>query len=128
MAEFDKDALEWLRTNKEVTIRTAKHPDTAVIIWAVVAADDAVYVRSVKGVQGRWYRDLASDCRGVLQVRDQSIPVQAIAANNDASIAQASEAFLAKYRSSSYVGSIVRAEVLSTTLRLEPFPGGASAD
>lgn len=42
MAEFDKDALEWLRTNKEVTIRTAKHPDTAVIIWAVVAADDAV--------------------------------------------------------------------------------------
>jgi hypothetical protein len=120
MAEFAKDALEWLRNNKEVTIRTAKHPDTAVIIWAVVATDDAVYVRSVKGVQGRWYRDLASDGRASLQVRDQTIPVQATSATDDASVTQASEAFQEKYRHSSYVGSIVRAEVLSTTLRLEP--------
>src|SRR5580692_3307824 len=119
MAGFDKDALEWLRNNKEVTLRTAKHPDTGVIIWVVVAADDAVYVRSVKGVQGRWYRDLASDGRATLQVRDQTIPVQAIPATDDVSVAQASEAFREKYRSSSYLGSIVRADILSTTLRLE---------
>jgi hypothetical protein len=123
MAGFDKATLEWLRINKEVTIRTARHPDTAVIIWAVVAADDAVYVRSVKGVQGRWYRDLASDGRATLQVIGQSISVQAIAAADDVSVAQASEAFREKYRRSSYVGSIVRAEVLSTTLRLEPLLG-----
>ena len=125
MAGFDKEALEWLRTNKEVTIRTAKHPDTAVIIWVVVAADDAVYVRSVNGVQGRWYRDLAADGRATLQVRDQSIPVQAIPATDDGSVARASEAFLARYQRSSYVGSMVRAEVLSTTLRLEPRLVGA---
>ena len=125
MAGFDKDALDWLRTNKEVTIRTAKHPDTEVIIWVVVAADDAVYVRSVKGVQGRWYRDLASDGRGTLRVRDQNIPVQAIPATDDAAVAQTSEAFLAKYQRSSYVGSMVRVEVLPTTLRLEPRPVGA---
>jgi hypothetical protein len=125
MAGFDKDALDWLRTNKEVTIRTAKHPDTAVIIWAVVAADDAVYVRSVKGERGRWYRDLASDGHATLQVMNQTIQVQAIAAADDASVALASEAFLTKYRGSPYVGSIVRAEVLSTTLRLEA-PGGAA--
>jgi hypothetical protein len=127
MVGFDEATLEWLRINKEVTIRTAKHPDTAVIIWAVVAADDAVYVRSVKGVQGRWYRDLASDGRAILQVRDQTIPVQAIPATDDASVAQSSEAFREKYRTSAYVGSIVRAEVLSTTLRLEPRPGSAAA-
>ena len=128
MAGFDKAALEWLRTNKEVAIRTAKHPDTEVIIWAVVAADDAVYVRSVKGVQGRWFRDLASDGRATLQVRDQTIPVQAIPSTDDLSVAQASEAFREKYRRSSYVGCIVRAEVLSTTLRLEPRPGSTAAD
>ena len=120
MTGFAKDALDWLRTNKEVTIRTAKHPDTAVIIWVVVASDDAVYVRSVKGLQGRWYRDLASDGRGTLQVPEQNIPVLAISAADDGSVARASEAFLAKYQRSSYVGSMVRAEVLPTTLRLEP--------
>jgi hypothetical protein len=128
MAGFDKAALEWLRTNKEVAIRTAKHPDTEVIIWAVVAAGDAVYVRSVKGVQGRWYRDLASDGRATLRVQGQSIPVQAVAAADDVSVAQASEAFREKYRQSSHVGSIVRTEVLSTTLRLEPLPDRATAD
>jgi hypothetical protein len=128
MAGFEKATLEWLRNNKEVTLRTARHPDTNVIIWVVVAADDAVYVRSVKGVQGRWYRDLASDGRATLQVSGQTIPVQAIEATDDASVAQTSEAFREKYRRSSYVGSIVRAEVLSTTLRLEPRPGSTAAD
>jgi hypothetical protein len=128
MAEFAKDALAWLWNNKEVTIRTAKHPDTAVIIWVVVTADEAVYVRSVKGVQGRWYRDLASDGRATLQVRDQTIPVQASPATDDASVAQASEAFLTKYQRSSYVGSMVRAEVLATTLRLEPLQADATVD
>jgi len=126
MALFDQDAVEWLRTSKEVTILTAKHPDTAVIIWAVVAADDAVYVRSVKGERGRWYRDLASDGRATLRVNDRNIQVQAIPAADDASVARASEAFSAKYRGSPYLGSIVRADVLPTTLRLEPLLGNAA--
>lgn len=120
VAQFEKAALEWIRTNKEVTIRTATHPATPVIIWVVVATDDAVYIRSVKGRQGRWYRDLASDGRATLQVSGQITPVQAVPATDDASAARASEAFLAKYHSSSYVGSMVRTEVLSTTMRLEP--------
>jgi hypothetical protein len=123
MARFDQDALEWLRTNKEVTILTAKHPDTAVIIWAVVAADDAVYVRSVRGERGRWYRDLAADGRATLRVKDRNFQVQAFPAADDVSVARASEAFSTKYRGSSHLGSIVRAEVLPTTLRLEPLPG-----
>ncbi len=124
MAGFEAVALDWLRADKEVVIRTAKHPDTAVIIWVVVAADGAVYVRSVKGSQGRWYRDLTADGRGTLQVRDQSIAVQATPATDDISIAQASAAFLGKYQHSSYVGSMVRAEVLATTMRLDPHPAG----
>lgn len=126
MAGFDKAAVEWLRTNKEMTIRTAKHPDTAVIIWVVVAADDSVYVRSVKGTKGRWYRDLVSDGRATLQVMGRSIAVQTTSAADDASVASASDAFLAKYRRSAHVGSMVRAEVLATTLRVEPRSGSTA--
>jgi hypothetical protein len=127
MVGFDRDTLDWLRNHKEVTIRTARHPNTAVIIWIVVATDDAVYVRSVKGTQGRWYRDLASEGHATLEVVGQRLSVQAIPATDDASIERASQAFLAKYRQSSYVGSIVRAEVLSTTLRLEPLQDSGAA-
>ena len=59
MAKFDADILRDLRDLREVAIRTEKHPDTAVVIWVVVA-DGEVFVRSVQGSKGRWYRDLAT--------------------------------------------------------------------
>ena len=59
MANFDADTLDELRQLQEVAIRTEKHPGTAVVIWVVVA-DDEVFVRSVRGSKGRWYRDLAA--------------------------------------------------------------------
>jgi len=117
---FVSDVVEWLRNTKEVTIRTAKHPDTDVIIWIVVAADGEVYVRSVKGERGRWYRDLRSDGRATLLVNRRNLPVHAVAATDEHSVERASQEFRTKYRSSSYVGSMLRAEVLPTTMRLEP--------
>jgi hypothetical protein len=59
MANFDVDTLHELRELQEVAIQTEKHPETAVVIWVVVA-DDEVFVRSVRGPKGRWYRDLAA--------------------------------------------------------------------
>ena len=59
MANFDVDILRELRDVQEVAIRTEKHPKNAVVIWVVVA-DDEVFVRSVRGTRGRWYRDLAA--------------------------------------------------------------------
>jgi Uncharacterized protein conserved in bacteria (DUF2255) len=56
MANFDADTLHELRHLQEVAIRTEKHPKTAVVIWVAVA-DDEVFVRSVRGTKGRWYRD-----------------------------------------------------------------------
>ena len=55
-----------LRNFKEVAIRTEKHPDSAVVIWVVVA-DDEVFVRSVRGSKGRWYRDLATGGSATLE-------------------------------------------------------------
>jgi hypothetical protein len=55
MANFDADTLSELHGVREVAIRTEKHPGGAVVIWVVVADDD-VFVRSVYGRKGRWYR------------------------------------------------------------------------
>ena len=51
MSKFDADTLRALRDTEEVTIRTDKHPETAVVIWVVVA-DGEVFMRSARGAKG----------------------------------------------------------------------------
>jgi hypothetical protein len=119
MAKFDADRLRELRDLREVAIRTEKHPDSAVVIW-VVAAGDEVFVRSVRGSKGRWYRDLAADGSATLEFAGRRLAVQALPASDADSIERASREYLRKYQTSPYAQSVVRAEVLPTTLRLEP--------
>jgi len=119
MSKFDADTLRALRDTEEVTIRTDKHPETAVVIWVVVA-DGEVFVRSARGAKGRWYRDLAAGGSATLEVAGRRLAVQATPATDQASISRASREYLSKYQSSPYAQSVVRAEVLPTTLRLEP--------
>ena len=51
MTNFAADMLRELRDLQEVTIRTEKHPESAVVIWIAVD-DDEVFVRSVRGTNG----------------------------------------------------------------------------
>ena len=119
MAKFDADTLRELRDFREVAIRTEKHPKSAVVIWVVVA-DGEVFVRSVRGDKGRWYRDLSAGGPASLEFAGRRLEIQVLRASDAASIARASGEFLRKYQTSPYVQSIVRDEVLPTTLRLEP--------
>jgi hypothetical protein len=119
MAKFDAGILGELHDLREVAILTEKHPDSAVIIWVVVA-DDEVFVRSVRGSKGRWYRDLAKGGSAELKFAGRRLAVRADPTSDTDSIARASREYLRKYQSSPYAQSIVRAEVLPTTLRLEP--------
>ena len=119
MANFDADTLRELRDVQEVAVRTEKHPESAVIIWVVVA-DGEVFVRSVRGSKGRWYRDLAKGGAATLEFAGRRLEVQAFPANDPNSMARASREYLTKYQPSPYAQSMVRAEVLPTTLRLEP--------
>jgi hypothetical protein len=119
MAKFDADILSDLRDLREVVILTEKHPESAVVIWVVVA-DDEVFVRSVRGSKGRWYRDLATGGSAALEFGGRRLEVQALPASDPDSIARASREYLSKYQPSPYAQSMVRAEVLPTTLRLEP--------
>jgi hypothetical protein len=119
MATFAAETMRALRETKEVGIRTDRHPENAVTIWVVVADKD-VFIRSVKGVKGQWYKDLAKGGPATLDVAGRAVPVQAVPANEGQSIERASRAYLSKYHDSPWSQSMVRDEVLATTLRLDP--------
>ena len=119
MVRFTADTLKQLRAAREVSIRTEKHPDSAVVIWVVVP-DDEVFVRSWRGTRGRWYRDLASGGSASIEFGGRRLSVQAIPTNDAAAIARVSGEFRRKYQSSSHALEMVRTEILPTTLRLEP--------
>ncbi len=117
--EFDPKMLNQLRSTQEVQIRAGEKLDKTATIWVVVADND-VFIRSVRGPKGKWYKAAAAYDQATLEVGDHSIPVRVIAATDDASIERASREFLAKYNPSPYAPMMVRPEVLMTTLRLEP--------
>lgn len=119
MARYYQETLQKLHGCKEIGIRTTKHPGSAVTIWVVVCGTD-VFVRSVRGTKGRWYRDLATGGPATLEFDGEQVAVQAAPTTDGPSIEGASQAFLSRYRSSPYATSIVRPEVLETTLRLDP--------
>jgi hypothetical protein len=119
MMTFDADTLRELNDVDEVAIRTAKHPESAVVIWVVVA-DGEVFVRSWRGSKGRWYRDLAAGGPATLEFAGRSLAVQALPAADPDAVDRTSREFLRKYQRSTHAEEMVRSETLPTTLRLEP--------
>ncbi|HMD66065.1 MAG TPA: DUF2255 family protein [Stellaceae bacterium] len=119
MTSFDADTLCELRGVREVAIRTEKHPNSAVVIWVVVA-DNEVFVRSVYGTKGRWYRDLAASGPATLEFSGRRLAVQAIPVSDPDAVVRASREYQRKYQPSPYAQAMVKSEVLPTTMRLEP--------
>ncbi len=106
----------------EVDIETRQGegaPTHRTTIWAVVDAGE-VYVRSLRGANGRWYRELMSDPAAVLHVQDEAFPVQAVLAGDPESIERTSDALRRKYGDSSALDSMLQRDILATTVRLEP--------
>ena len=120
---FDDEVMQLLAKIDEVDIETRAGGDAPahrVTIWVVVDGD-AVYVRSVRGTRGRWYREARAYSEAVLYVGARQLPVQIESVSDAATIARVSEAFLRKYvQWPNDARAMVRDEVLSTTLRLRP--------
>jgi hypothetical protein len=100
----------------ETTAGTVTHRTT---IWSVVE-DGAVYVRSLRGGAGRWYREVTATPEAVVHVGGEAIPVLAVPAPDEESVERASAGYRRKYAGSPYVETMTRPEILATTLRLEP--------
>jgi hypothetical protein len=121
---FDADTLRLLDETREVRIETRRDddsPEHRTIIWVVVVEGE-VFVRSVRGPQGRWYREIPSNPEGALHVGDDRIPVRATSATDDTTVDAVSAAIRSKYEKSSpgSTATMVRPEVLPTTLELSP--------
>jgi hypothetical protein len=122
VATFAADQLSAIAAAEEVEIETRGGPGTPVhrvIIWVVVDGDE-VYVRSVRGPRGRWFRELIATPEGALHVAGTRYPVRAELAADDLSIERCSRALERKYARDPALRTMLRAETLPTTIRLEP--------
>ena len=125
MAErFDDETLALLDATEEVDVETTGTDGTVhrTIIWVMVEGAD-VYVRSVRGRAGRWYRELTRTEQGALRVDGRRIAVRAIPATDERSIAACNEALRRKYEGIPGYEPMLREDTLETTLRLVPADG-----
>jgi hypothetical protein len=119
---FDDATLALLDSTREVTIETTRPDDSRArtIIWVVVDDGDT-YVRSWRGDRAHWYRAaLDRPAEVALLVDGRRIEARAVPAIDDGSIARCSSALERKYAGEAETPSMVREEILATTLRLEP--------
>jgi hypothetical protein len=107
---------------EEVDIETTRGPGAPVhrtTIWPVVE-DGEVYVRSLKGDAGRWYREALANPEVVIHANGDAYPARAVHAPDEESMGRASAGLQRKYADSPYLETMIRDEILETTLRLEP--------
>ena len=115
--KFDAADLDRVRARKEVGIRISGQ--RAVTIWIVVV-DGAVFVRSVRGPRGKWYRAAQAAGDATLIVDRQEFVVRVSPVSDPATLDAVSQAFLSKYATSPYAQAMVSADTVPTTLRLDP--------
>jgi hypothetical protein len=118
---FADDDLALIEAAEEVTIETQApdRPARKTVIWVVVD-DGEVYVRSVRGEQGRWYQACVANSTVAVIVDGKRLVATAIPANDPDSIDRVSAALERKYARDPGLKPMLKPEALETTLRLEP--------
>ena len=118
---FEESDLAAIAAAEEVGIETRKASgDTRrTIIWIIVHDGD-VYVRSVRGPRGRWYREATANPDVAIHVDERRVPARAVAASDPASVEACSAALRGKYRADYSLASMLEPETLPTTMKLVP--------
>ncbi len=122
--QLDPETLSLLDKIQEVHIETRRDESSPVhrtIVWVVVV-DGEVFVRSVRGPKGRWYREISANPDGALHAGDRRIPVRATPATDGPTTEAVSDAIRSKYEGDwpGPTAAMVRSDVLPTTLKLSP--------
>jgi hypothetical protein len=88
----------------------------------VVTVNGEVFVRSVRGEKGRWYREVSANPSAALHAGDNRIPVCAVPVTDYPTVGAVSEAYRSKYGRTSpgSTRAMLQPETLPTTLKLEP--------
>jgi hypothetical protein len=119
--KFDESDAAAIAAAKEVRIETRSASGEAhrTIIW-IVEHDGSIYIRSVNGPTARWYREALANPDVAIHFGGRRLSARAVPATDPASIQACSEGLRAKYRRSYSLESMLLADTLPTTLRLEP--------
>jgi len=118
---FEPDDLARIRDAEEIEIETQAPdgPAHRTTIWIMVEAD-AVFVRSVLGTRGRWFREATANPAVAVHVDGRRIAATAIPASDPDSIDRINRALTAKYTGVEVYDSMLEPDALQTNFRLEP--------
>jgi hypothetical protein len=123
MTTWTKDELSKIGNAEELQITSLRLDGTLrkpVIIWVVRVGDD-LYVRSVKGSAGLWYRGTQVRHEGRIWAGGVEKNVTFVDVSDPAINAQVDAAYLSKYRRyPQYVAPMVVSASQATTIRLVP--------
>lgn len=120
MTDWTASELDSLDRSSEIRVAGRRDDGTLrklVIIWHVVV-DGALYARSVRGEEGKWYQGVTQRMEGAISWAGQTRDVRYIRdADHDAAI---DDAYFAKYGRGEASQRITSPTANATTLRVEP--------
>jgi hypothetical protein len=115
------DALHHLADVEEIRIgfRRRDGSTRSVPIW-VVQVGDRIYVRSVRGSKGGWYRRLRANPDGEVRDGEHRHLVRAEVVTDASTLAEVTRAYATKYGGSPFVRPLLGRPSVAATLRLDP--------
>lgn len=116
------DLVPAIRDAWSVAIRIGSKPHRFIRIWAVVVGG-RVYARSWSLTPGGWYKTLAAEKRGVLQVGRKAVPFRGVRPRGEAVRSAVDRAYVRKYSrpgEARYARDLCGARSRATTLELRP--------
>jgi hypothetical protein len=122
MTAWTSNELNKIETAEELQIASLRRDGTLrnpVTIW-VVRIGDNLYVRSVNGRDGSWFRGAQVRHEGHIQAGGVEKDVAFVEEPSPDLNDQIDAAYRAKYGHSQYVAPMLAAKVRSTTLKLVP--------
>jgi hypothetical protein len=122
MSTWSNDDLARLSGADEIQIAPEKSDGTLrspTTIW-IVRSGEEMYVRSVNGPGGHWYRTAEGTHRGQIRADGATKDVAFVDEADPAVNEQVDAAYMAKYGSTPYAEPMIRPGPRDTTLRLIP--------
>lgn len=115
------NALQHLADVEEIDI-AFRRPNGSIgstPIWVVQVGED-IFVRSVRGTRGGWYRRLRADPDGEVRDGGHTHPVHAEPVADERTLGEVTGAYQTKYGDSPYVRPLLEGSSIGATLRLHP--------
>jgi hypothetical protein len=118
---FASDDLQRLDRAEEIDIETQapEGPVHRTTIWIVTDGADA-FIRSVRGREGRWFREATANPAVAIHVESRRLAATAIPATDPDSIERVNAALTRKYENIPGYRPMLKPDTFDTTLRLEP--------